>query len=352
MSRLKVGIIGTGGISNSHVRGYAANTDLCEIVAVADIVEERAKDAAERWGVATSYSDYRHILDDPHVDAVSVCTYNMAHRQPTVDALNAGKHVLCEKPMAAELDDAIIMTRAARESGKILMIAFHSRFSNNQIAAKRIMQSGDLGTIYYGETTTTRRRGAGGGTFQCRETAGRGVVVDIGCYRLDTALDLLGHPKPVRVNGTTALVICPNPESKVDGASNWEPDKIDVEEFGAAWVRFENGMVLVFKSSWAIHGDSLGRTFFLGDKGGLAMDPLEVYTDRWGTMIDVKPTGLAPDGDRFALETRAFLEAVRDGIPSPIPAEQVIIQNVIMDALFRSAEQGREVKVEPWEDRI
>lgn len=352
MSRLKLGIIGTGGISNSHVRGYSGNTELCEIVAVADIVEERAKDAADRWGVGTYYADYRHILDDPQIDAVSVCTFNMAHRQPTVDALTAGKHVLCEKPMAAELDDAIAMTRAARESGKNLMIAFHSRFRTEQIAAKRVMRSGDLGKFYYGETTTSRRRGAGGGTFQRKESAGRGVVVDIGCYRLDTALDLLGHPKPVRVSGTAGLVLCANPDTKVAGAWGWDPELIDVEDFGAAWIRFEDGMVLVFKSSWAIHGNSLGRTFFIGDKGGLALDPLEVSTDKWGSMVDIKPVGLPEQEDGFVLETRAFLESIRDGAPSPIPPEEIVIQNVIMDALFRSAEAGHEVEVASWEDRI
>jgi predicted dehydrogenase len=352
MSRLKIGIIGTGGISHSHVRGYKGNDDLAEIVAVADINEDRAREAAEEWGVPKHCTDYRQILDMPDVDAVSVCTYNMAHRDPTVDALNAGKHVLCEKPMAATLDDAIAMTKAARQTDKNLMIAFHSRYGTSQIAAKRIMQSGDLGKIYYGETTTCRRRGAGGGTFERQETAGVGVIADIGCYSLDTALDLLGHPKPVRVSGTTALVICPNPDSKVDGSWGHDPERIDVEEFGAAWVRFDNGMVLVFKASWAIHGNSLGRPFFLGETGGLALNPLEVFTDKWGTMVDIKPVNIPAEDDRFVLETRAFLESVRDGKPSPIPPDEIIIQNAIIDAIVRSAKEGREVDVTPWEDKI
>ena len=352
MSRIKIGIIGTGGISNAHMKGYEGNTDLAEVVAVADIVEETARDAAGRWGVKKYFTDYRKVLDMAEVDAVSVCTYNQAHRAPTVDALAAVKHVLCEKPMAATLDDAVAMTAAARKSKGILMIALHSRYSGQQLAAKRVMDSGALGRVYYGEAVTSRRRGAGGGTFQRRETAGGGAIVDIGVYQLDTALDLLGHPRPVSVSGTTALAICPNPSSKVAGGSSfagWDPAVIDVEEFGAAWIRFEDGMCLVFKTSWAIHGNGLGRPFFLGEKAGLALSPLEVYTDMFGSMVDITPKELEEPEDRFVVQIRSFLEAVRDGTPSPIPPEQVIQTNIIMDGIYRSVEAGAEAKVDRWE---
>jgi len=352
MSLLKVGIIGTGSISNSHVRGYQGNADLAEIVAVADIVEERAKDAAARWGVGRHFTDYRKILDMPEVDAVSICTYNQAHRQPTVDALAAGKHVLCEKPMAATLDDAVAMTAAAQKSGRILMIAIHSRYGQQQRAAKRVIDSGALGRIYYGEAVGTRRRGIGKGSFARTETSGGGAVVDIGVYQLDTALDLLGHPKPLRVSGMTAAPITHDPSAIVAGAWSWDPQITNVEEFGAAWIRFEGGLCLCFKISWAIHGESMGRTFFLGEKGGIAMSPLEVYTDMFGSMVNILPQHLPEDGDRFVHETRGFLEAARDGKPSPIPPEQVIIGNAIMDGIYRSAAEGREVEVAPWESMV
>ncbi|MDP6124802.1 MAG: Gfo/Idh/MocA family oxidoreductase [Candidatus Latescibacteria bacterium] len=355
MSRLKIGIIGTGGISHAHMRGYNGNTDLAEVVAVADIDADVAKKAADEWGVSKHFSDYRKILDMPEIDAVSVCTYNTAHREPTVAALDAGKHVLCEKPMAASLQDAAAMTAATQRSGKILMIAFHSRFRADQLAAKRVVESGFMGRVYYGEVTTCRRRGAGGGTFQKSDTAGAGTVVDIGVYQLDTALDILGHPKPVRVSATTELVICPDPSSKVEGMSQyagWDPDVIDVEEFGAAWIRFEGGLCLVFKSSWAIHGNSMGRPFFLGEKGGLSLSPLEAHTDMFGSMVDITPTGLQGPEDGFVAEIKAFLEAVHDGKPSPIPPEQVIQTNVIMDGLYRSVAEEQEVAVAPWQDAV
>jgi len=348
----KIGIIGTGGISNSHVRGYHGNAQLAEVVAVADIVEERARDAAARWGVSKWFTDYRKILDMPEVDAVSVCTYNQAHRKPTVDALKAGKHVLLEKPMAATLDDAIAITHAARKSGRILMIAIHSRYSPQIIGAKKIMDSGALGPVYYGETISARRKGIGRGSFVKKETAGGGTVVDIGVYSLDTALHLLDHPVPTRVSGIINMAITKDPSAITYGGWPWVPDDNEVEDFGAAWVRFENGMCMTFKTSWAIHAPGMGRTFFLGEKGGLALNPLEFYTDQFGMMVNVVPQDLPAEPDRFVEETRAFLEAIRDDKPSPIPPEQVIQTNVIMDALYRSAESGQEVAVTPWKDKI
>jgi len=349
---LKVGIIGTGGISNSHVRGYKANADLAQVVAVADIVEARARDAAARWEVPKHFTDYRKILDMKDVDAVSVCTYNQAHRQPTVDALGAGKHVLLEKPMAANMGDAVAITKAARKSGKILMIAIHSRYSPHTIAAKKIMDSGALGSIYYGETISARRKGIGRGSFVKKATAGGGTVVDIGVYSLDTALHLLGHPTPARVSGIINSAISKDRSAITYGGWTWDPDDDEVEDFGAAWVRFENGMCMTFKTSWAIHAPGMGRTFFLGEKGGLALGPLEFYADQFGMMVNVLPQDLPPEPDRFVAETRDFLECIRDGRPSPIPPEQVIQTNVVMDGLYRSAELGQEVAVTPWKSKI
>lgn len=347
---LGIGIIGTGGISNSHVRGYQANAHLGKIVAVADIDRARAEDAARRWGVETFTSDYREILDRKDIDVVSVCTFNQAHRQPTVDALAAEKHVLCEKPMAATLADAIAMKEAAQASKRILMIAIHSRYSPQTIAAKKIVDSGALGRVYYGETISTRRRWIGSGSFARTETAGGGTVVDIGVYSLDTALHLLGHPEPKRVSGTTCMAITKDPSAQVYGGHEWDVDRTNVEEFGAAWIRFENGLCITFKTSWAIHGNSMGRSFFLGEKGGIALGPLEYYADQFGMMVNVIPQDLPPEEDRFVLETRDFLQCVQDGRPSPIPPEQVVVTNVIMDALYRSAAADAEVEVRPWEN--
>lgn len=345
LKTIKVGVIGAGGISHAHVGGYQ-KVEGVEVVAVADVVPGKAQQWAERYGVKHHFTDYKRLLAMEEIDAVSVCTFNRAHKQPTVDALKAGKHVLCEKPMSDTLKDAAAMLKAAQQTGKILMIGLHSRYSPSQRLAQHIIQEGTLGDIYYGEIVGTRRRGIPGGTFVEKDMAGGGAVVDIGVYSLDTALCLMGHPKPVSVTALTSNYIathCPPPPF----ANVWryDPKKVSVEDFGAAFIRFENGAVLLFKISWAVHADSLGRSFFLGTKAGLALGPLEIFRDEFGTMVNITPKEIRDDVDRFREETADFVRAVREGRPSPIPPEEVIWTNVVMDGIYRSAKAGREVKV-------
>jgi predicted dehydrogenase len=343
MRTVRIGVIGAGGISNAHMGGYK-QLEGVEVVAVADVVPGKAKAWAERYDVPNAFEDHRKLLAMPEIDGVSVCTYNRAHMPPTVDALRAGKHVLCEKPMAHSLEDAVAMLKASRESGKILTIGLHSRYSPRQRLAKEIATSGALGTLYYGEIVSHRRRGIPGGTFINKETAGGGAVIDIGVYSLDTALEILGHPKPVSVSALTTDRIGKS-HTPAQGTWRWDPEKFNVEEFGAAWVRFENGSVLLFKTSWAVHVDSLGKSFFLGDKGGLQLDPLEIYRDEFGSLVNITPKLSEERVDRFKVETQEFVDAIRDGKPAPIPAEEVVWTNVIMDGIYRSAAEGREVAV-------
>jgi predicted dehydrogenase len=323
--------------------GYKQLSDV-EIVAVADVLPGRAKEWAARYEVPHAFEEYGQLLAMPEIDGVSVCTYNRAHAQPTIDALRAGKAVLCEKPMAPTLVEAAAMLRAARETGKMLMIGLHSRFSRTQQFAKKVVASGDLGEIYYAEIVGTRRRGIPGGTFIQQETAGGGAVIDIGVYSLDTALDIMGQPRPISVSAVTTNVIG-RTHTPPPGGWHWDPEKLDVEEFGSAFVRFSSGAALVFKISWAVHLDSLGKSFFLGPKGGLQLDPLEIYRDEYGTLVNITPKLPEDRVDRFKEETQAFTQAIRDGQPAPIPADEVVWTNVIMDGIYRSAAEGREVAV-------
>jgi predicted dehydrogenase len=343
MKKIKIGVIGAGGISHAHMGGYKQLPDV-EIVAVADVFPGRAKEWAERYDVPRAFEDYHKLLAIDEIDGVSVCTYNRAHAQPTIDALRAGKAVLCEKPMAPTLEEAAAMLRAARETGKMLMIGVHSRFSRSQQFAKKVVASGDLGEIYYAEIVGTRRRGIPGGTFIQHETAGGGAVIDIGVYSLDTALDIMGQPRPITVSAFTTNVIG-RTHAPIQGHWRWDPEKLDVEEFGSAFIRFSNGAALAFKISWAVHLDSLGKSFFLGSKGGLQLDPLEIYRDEYGALVNITPK--LPDDrvDRFKEETQAFTEAIREKRAAPIPAEEVVWTNVIMDGIYRSAAAGREVEV-------
>lgn len=347
MRTIKIGIIGAGGIAQSHMRALQTAEGI-EVVAVCDLIEERAKTTAAKYGVKRVFTDYHELLAMDEIESVNVLTWNQAHCKPTVDALRAGKHVLVEKPMAATLVDATEMTRVAHETGKILMVALKTRYSPHMIAARHIAESGDLGDIYYAESIACRRNGIPGwpgGSFTRKETAGIGTVADIGVYSLDASLFVMGHPRPVAVSGIANNLLGTS-SKPVMGSWGWDPEKLNVEDFGAASVRFEDGRLMIFKTAWMMHMDSLGETLFLGTKGGLKLDPLTVYRNEWGTMNDIKvDVPQVEDIELFRLENLAFADAVRENKPSPIPADQMILTNVIIQGLIDSAAAGHEVQV-------
>ncbi len=343
MKPLKLALIGTGGIAQTHMRALA-KTDQIEVVAVCDIVEEKAARTAKEYGVPKVFVDYHDILEMDEVEAVSICTWNQAHAAPAVDALHAGKHVLVEKPMAATLVDATAMAKAAKETGLILMVGVQPRFGFARKTAKAIAESGALGDIYYAEAVACRRCGIPGGSFIRKETAGIGTVADIGVYALDEVLHIMGHPKPVAVSGI-ANNILGKTHHPVEGSWKWVPEDLSVEDFGVASVRFENGALMVFKTSWIMHMDSLGTNLVLGTKAGLKMHPLTLFTHQYERMIDITPQPGDKDGDLFLAKNMAFAEAIWEGKPSPIPAHEMLITNVIIQGLIDSAAAGREVAV-------
>ena len=348
-SSIKVGIIGAGKIAHVHAK-YYKQIPWVEIVGVADIVPGKAREAALAWDVPTdhAFEDHRDLLAKVQMDAVSVCTFNQGHRDPAVDSLAAGKHILLEKPMAATLDDARAIMRACDASGKIVMVSFQPDFSTEHRAAREIAESGALGRIYYGEAVTHRRWGIPGGTFMKQATAGAGTLVDTGVYAIHTALTLMGDPKPVRVSAMTTNVLGTAYKGVGSGwGGSWKAADLEVEEFAAAFVRFESGAVMVLKSSWAANVDSMGRSFFLGTKGGMALDPLEVYFNQQIGDLNMTstPRGLRPVDD-WAEKMKAFAEAVRDGTPSPVDPHGVFLVNVVMDGVLRSAKERREVAVD------
>lgn len=344
---IRVGVIGAGGISHIHLRTLTALPGI-EVVAIADVMRSNAQTRADQFNIPRIFEDYHDLLALDEIAAVHVCTFNQAHRAPTVDALRAGKHVLVEKPMAATLADATEMVRTARQTGKLLMCALKTRYSDDIMAAKRIIESGDLGEIYYAETVAARRRGIPGGSFVRQASAGLGATADIGVYALDTALHLMGHPTPVAVSAITNDAIGKTHQPPAGSGWRWSAEALEVEEFGIAWIRFANGAVLVLKTTWAMHLDEIGGTFFLGPKAGLRLTPeLKVYRDEWGALVDiapqVKPT---PDVELFRREIDDFYKAIREGQPAPIAPEGVLLTNVIIDGMIASAKQsGREVTV-------
>jgi predicted dehydrogenase len=345
MRTVKLGLIGAGGIAQSHNRAVA-DIPGSEFIAVADISRERAENTAKRWNIPHVFEDYHDLLAMDDIEGVVITTFNQAHRAPTVDALAAGKHVLVEKPMAATLADAAAMTAAAQRSKAILMVALKSRYSPPMQAAQAIIDAGTLGDVYYCETVAARRCGIPGGSFIGKDTAGLGTVADIGVYSLDAALCMLKHPKPVSVSGIANNTLGKS-HKPVVGSWRWDPDKLEVEDFGVAWVRFDNGAAMVFKTAWIMHMDDLGGTFFLGTRAGLRLHPLTLYRHEFGLMTNTVPQDVpqVEDIELFRREELAFADAIREGKPSPIPAEQMLLTNIIIQGLIDSAAAGREVAV-------
>jgi predicted dehydrogenase len=227
------------------------------------------------------------------------------------------------------------------------MVALKARYSDTRIAAQAIADSGVLGDIYYSENVAARRCGIPGGSFIRSELAGLGTVADIGVYSLDAALCILGHPTPVAVSGIANNILGTEYCKPVRGSWKWDPEKLEVEDFGVASVRFENGALMIFKTAWIMHMDTLGGTFFLGTKAGMRLNPLTVYRQQWGTLTDtvIQNVRETEPVEQFRRENVAFAEAIRDGKPSPIPPEQMLMTNVIIQGLIDSAASGSEVQV-------
>ncbi|SVB11267.1 uncharacterized protein METZ01_LOCUS164121, partial [marine metagenome] len=305
---VKLGLIGAGGISQAHCRTMAS-IEGAEIIAVSDLVQANLDRAKENWGISKTFNDYNEMLEMDELEAVLVCTPTGVHGAPTVAALKAGKHVLCEKPMEAKLGPATEMVRAAHENGKILMVALKLRYSPQVIKAKEIVDTGALGDIYYVETVADRRRGNPGGSFIRKATAGLGASADIGIYALDTALYLMGHPKPVAVSGIASNELSLN--------NTWNPalKETEVEDFAVGWVLFDNGARMVFKTCWCMNMDSLGGTIFLGKQAGLRLGVMEVRGPQEGVTVYGDEDGQIKDetftefesADVFQREDQAFI---------------------------------------------
>ncbi|MBR6708413.1 MAG: Gfo/Idh/MocA family oxidoreductase, partial [Clostridia bacterium] len=282
--KLRIGIIGTGGIARAHVNAYATQPDV-EIVAGADIIPGKAAAFFKAHGlenVKTDYASHKEMLDDEslQLDAVSICTYNCQHAEPTIYALKKGINVLLEKPFTVTLEEAAEVMRAERESGKILSIGFQPRFDANMKKIKEIVDSGVLGKIYYIQTGGGRRRGIPASnktTFIRKETAGIGALGDIGCYSLDMVLNAIGYPKPLTISGYKSAFHGTNPEYYMYQNTPQYAELFGVDDFAAAFIRLEGDIILDFRISWAMHINTPGDTLIIGTKGGLRIPS----TDCW-----------------------------------------------------------------------
>ncbi|UCH33054.1 MAG: Gfo/Idh/MocA family oxidoreductase [Armatimonadota bacterium] len=345
MKKVRVGIIGTGGIAQwAHIPGYQ-KVEGVEVAAFCDTNRETLKAAAEKFGVKKTYTDYRKMLASEKLDAVSVCTPNVHHAEPTVAALRAKAHVLVEKPIAMNATEGRAMVSAARKAKRLLMVGFNSRWGSEVQWLRRCVESGMLGDIYYGEATYLRRRGIPGwGVFVDKELSGGGPLIDVGVHMLDLALFLMGHPKPIAAYGS-AYTMFGKRTDVVAGMGRWEAKKFSVEDFGVGMVRFDNGATLILKASWAANiGEGQHGVMLLGSDAGLSTSPARIYREEQGSLVDVAPADL-PKVDTYAEEMAQFVKAIREGEPSPVPGEHGLMATAILDAVYESAAIGAEVAI-------
>ena len=361
--RLKVGIIGTGWIAEAHIESYKQMDDV-DIVAAADLIPGKAEAFMKRYGVegVHFYPSHKEMIDNEQLDAVSICTYNTQHAVPTIYALEHGVNVLLEKPFTVTLDEAVEVCRAEKKSGKILSIGFQPRVDVNMQMIKKIVESGELGKIYYIQTGGGRRRGIPNSTFIEKSTGGIGALGDIGCYSLDMVLNAIGYPKPLTVSGYKSDFFGTNPATQHPDRFHTAEEnarRFSVDDFAAAFVRLEGDIILDFRIAWAMNINTPGDTIILGTKAGLRIPSTEcwngtvggemtLYHDVAGVPTEEKIPILKNPDDKglFYHKVRSFLDAVLNDLPAPVPTSQILYNQAIIDGICRSAECGHELAIE------
>lgn len=351
MSKIKIGIIGVGSIAETHIASYLKNNDV-ELYAFCDINEKRLKKMGEKYGITRLFTDKDEMLKLAEIDAVSVCTWNSEHAPCTIAALNAGKHVLCEKPMATSVEDAIKMKEAAEKNGKLLMIGFVRRFGNDCDIMVDFNSADYLGDIYYAKATYLRRNGNPGGWFGDKSRSAGGPLIDLGVHVIDFTRYVMGNPKPVSVYGVTFQKLFDRKNLKTTkdylASSATENDICDVEDLATALIRYDNGAVLSIEASFSLNiKKPQGKIEFFGTKGGAKLEPdLEMYTEINGYMADVMldaKTALDVNGI-FDNEINHYVDCVKNNsLICRSPADDGVEIMKILMAVYESAETGHEV---------
>ena len=358
--KLRIGIIGTGGISGSHIRTYKAQPDV-ELVAGCDLIPGKAEKKFAECGVegAKFFTDYKEMIDTMNLDAVSVCTYNRTHAECTIYALEHGLHVLLEKPMTVTLDEAVAIRKAEKKSGKIVSVGFQPRFDANMQMIKKIVQSGELGRVFYVQTGGGRRHGipvSWSETFIENDKAGLGALGDIGCYSIDLVMNALGNPKPLTVSGTATDYFGTTPEAYSQVGKPECAKKFSVDDFASAYIRLEGGIILDFRIAWYMHLDTPGDTIIMGTKGSLRVPstdcwngsfnkPMTIYHDVAGEPVQTQIPLLPETKDLWNRKIRSFLDSIHNGTEAPVPTSQIIYNQAILSGIQDSSECGHEVEI-------
>lgn len=353
---LKVGIIGCGGIANGKHMPSLKELKNVELVAFCDIIEKRAEKAAKQYGVegANWYTDYVELLKDESIDVVHVCTPNISHSEITVAALEAGKHVMCEKPMAINSKEAMKMLEAAKRTGKKLSVGYQNRFCSEALYLKEVCERGDLGEIYFAKAHAIRRRGVPTwGVFLNEELQGGGPLIDIGTHALDLTLWMMNNYEPKYVVGNTYHKLSQR-ENAANSFGPWDPAKFTVEDSAFGFVTMKNGATIILESSWALNTLQVGeaKTTLCGTEGGADMwDGLKINGEDFGKLYTKEPALNMKGVDFYKgakdtpqnKEARMWIQSILEDTEPLVKPEQAYVVTQILDAIYESSKTGKPV---------
>jgi len=334
--KLIVGVVGTGFAGTAHIEGYK-NTEDAELIAVCDVSKERAQESADKYGISRVFTDYKEMLKLDDLDAISVCLPNAMHMPVTVSALKAGKHVLCEKPLAANARDAAKMVEAAEKSGKILAMSLNFRYEGRSLTLKRLIEAGELGEIYYAKTAMLRNNSIPRGWFHVKEKSGGGPLLDLASHMLDVTWWLMGRPEPVSASGATFAKLGVAGKGMGTWGVGYGDGPVDVEDLAVGFIKFKDGQTLFVEVSWALNSPPVHYCHIFGTEAGASLYPdFAIYKDS-----SVETPLVDPSKDRI----REFVRNVLDRTEPLGPGRDGLQVMRMLDAIYKSAKTGREVAV-------
>lgn len=349
-AKIGIGVIGVGSISEFHLKPYANHPDV-NIVGICDLNEERAQTVAKQYEGATAYTHYRDLLADPAIDAVSICTWNNSHAEISIAALQAGKHVLVEKPLCRTVEEALQVQAAVEATGKILQVGFVRRYDSNAQMLNQFSEQGDFGNIYYAKASYIRRLGNPGGWFSDIERSGGGPLIDIGVHAIDLCWYLMGRPEPLSVSGNTYYEL--GNRANVEHlsryqAADYDATKNDVEDMANAMIRFKNGASLIVDVSFSLHAkQNEGMIKLYGSKGGFEVDPaIHITTEKYNTVLNIQPQTDHTDfqfEQAFDNEIRHFIDCIQTDKQPLSPVADGVQMMRMLTAIYESAKLGKEV---------
>jgi predicted dehydrogenase len=343
----KVAFIGGGGIARTHMK-YLKTLENVDICAAADVSEMSLKRLGEEYPNVRQFTDYKQMLREmTDCDAVDVCTPNGLHCENTIAALDAGKHVMVEKPMAMSAAEAEKMLDAAKRNGKEIIVGFQHRFDPKTKLIRDQIAADSFGKILYVRAQALRRRGIPNwGVFGRKELQGGGPMIDIGVHILETAHYMIGSPRPVTASGGAFTYMGNKPSEVASVWPGWDYQTYNVEDLACAMIRFDTGTILVIESSFVAHIEKdIFNVTLMGEKGGAVWDTSQIFTDHGGYQMNMTP-GWLGKWDVFEYKMKHFVDVCRDGRQNESPGEHGLLVQKMLDGVYASAEKGREVTIE------